>query len=88
MAGLQRPEAYAGVCSGKGESAADQFTYIGPLVTGIAPTSGPAVGGTSVTITGSGFTGATVVNFGTAAATTFTVDSATQITAASPSGES
>ena len=51
-------------------SAADQFTYIAPpTVTGISPTSGPEAGGTTVTITGTGFTGATAVNFGTTAAT-------------------
>jgi hypothetical protein len=37
-----------------------------PTVTGISPASGPA--GTSVTVTGSGFTGATAVSFGGTAA--------------------
>ena len=37
-----------------------------------------------MTITGTGFTGATKVLFGTVAATSFTVVSSTQITAASP----
>ena len=55
-------------------SAADQFTYTAaPAVTGLSPTSGPAAGGTSVTITGTGFTGATAVDFGTTAATSYTV---------------
>ena len=44
-----------------------------PTVTGISPTSGPAAGGTLVTITGTGFTGATAVDFGTTAATNVTV---------------
>ena len=58
-------------------SSADQFTYIGaPAVTGLSPTSGPAAGGTLVTITGTGFTGATAVDFGTTAATDVTVVSA------------
>ena len=57
-----------------------------PAVTGLAPTSGSLPCGTSVTITGSGFTGATAVIFGTTAATSFTVDSATQITATCPAG--
>ena len=39
-----------------------------------------------VTITGTGFTGATAVDFGTTAATSFTSDSTTQITADSPAG--
>ncbi len=74
-------------------SASDQFTYQAPpppppsppTVTGINPPTGPAVGGTSVAITGTNFTGATAVSFGNAAAT-FTVNSATQITATSPPG--
>ena len=46
-------------------SSADQFTYLAaPTVTGISPTSGPEAGGTQCTITGTGFTGATAVNFG------------------------
>ncbi|HEV7524756.1 MAG TPA: IPT/TIG domain-containing protein, partial [Acidimicrobiia bacterium] len=66
-------------------SANDQFTFVAaPTVTSVSPTSGPAAGGTSVTITGTGFTGATAVNFGAAAATTFTVNNATSITATSP----
>ena len=39
-----------------------------------------------MTITGTGFTGATAVKFGTTAATTFTVNSSTQITATAPAG--
>ena len=53
-------------------------------ITSFTPTSGPV--GTVVTITGTGFTGATAVSFNNVAATTFTVDSATQITATVPAG--
>ena len=68
-------------------SSADHFTYIAaPAVTGLSPSSGPAAGGTLVTITGTGFTGATAVDFGTTAATNFTVVSSTEITADSPAG--
>ena len=63
---------------------ADQFTYSGPSITSISPTSGPIAGGTTVTITGSGFTGATKVTFGTVTAPSFVVVSSTQITAVSP----
>ena len=57
-----------------------------PTVTALSPTSGLEVGGTLVTITGTNFTGATVVDFGTTAATNFTVVSNTSITADSPAG--
>ena len=55
-----------------------------PRVTSLSVTSGPAAGGTSVTITGAAFTGATAVQFGTTPATRVTVNSATSITAVSP----
>jgi hypothetical protein len=57
-----------------------------PTVTSVNPTSGSTAGGTSVAITGTGFTGATAVHFGTTSATTFTVGSDTSITATSPAG--
>ena len=47
-------------------SPADLFTYVpAPTVTSINPTTGPAGGGTSVTITGTNLIGATAVDFGT-----------------------
>ena len=55
-------------------------------MTAVSPASGPAAGGTSVTITGTNLTGATAVNFGATPAATFTVNTATQITATSPAG--
>ena len=70
-------------------TSADRYTYTapaGPSVSGLNPASGPAAGATSVTISGSGFTGATEVHFGSAAAASFTVDSDAQITAVSPAG--
>jgi hypothetical protein len=66
-------------------SVSDYFTFLAPpRVAGIGPASGPSAGGTSVTITGIGFTAATVVDFGTKPAASFIVVSPTQITAASP----
>ena len=56
-----------------------------PRVTAISPTSGTKAGGTSVTITGSGFSNATAVDFGGVSAV-MTVDSGTEITATSPPG--
>ncbi|HEY8311332.1 MAG TPA: IPT/TIG domain-containing protein, partial [Gemmatimonadaceae bacterium] len=52
--------------------------------TGVSPGSGPIAGGTSVTITGTVFTGATAVTFDGVAATNITVVSATTITAKTP----
>ena len=61
------------------------YTYVGiPTVTGVSPTLGTILGGTSVTITGTNLTRTTAVHFGATAAATFTVNSATQITVTSP----
>jgi len=67
-------------------SSSDHFTYnaSAPTVTAVSPTSGPTVGGTAVTVTGTNFIGATAVMFGTVPATSFSVSSATQLTAVSP----
>jgi hypothetical protein len=67
-------------------TAADQFTYLyaKPAVTSISPNEGLTTGGTSVTITGTDFTGASQVLFGTVPASSFKLDSDTQITAVSP----
>ena len=63
------------------------YTYAtAPTVTGISPGSGPTAGGTSVTISGTNFTGATAVTIGGAAATSVVVVSATSITAVTPAG--
>ena len=68
-------------------SSADQFTYpAAPTVTNVNPNTGPTSGGTSVIITGTNFSGATAVRFGSNSAGSFTVNSATQITATSPAG--
>jgi hypothetical protein len=58
-----------------------------PRLLGISVTIGPASGGTSVTLTGTGFTGATAVHFGVTAAAGITVNSDTSITAVSPVAE-
>ena len=56
-----------------------------PIISSISPVQGPAAGGTAVTITGTGFTGATGVLFGSVSAA-FTVVSSTKITATAPAG--
>ena len=66
-------------------SAADEFTYLAaPTVTAISPSSGPLAGGDTVTITGTGFTGATAVKFGSTDAAAYSIVSDTEITATSP----
>ena len=68
-----------------GVVAADHFTYVAPpAVVSVAPVQGPAAGGTTVTVSGSGFTGTTAVSFGGTPAASFSVNSPTQITATSP----
>jgi hypothetical protein len=67
------------------------YTYLAPALTGLSPSSGPTAGGTSVTLTGTGFVGATDVNVGSndltqcPSAPCFTIDSDTQITVTMPS---
>ena len=68
-------------------SVSDQYLYTDlPAVTGVSPPSGPAGGGTLVTITGANLTGATGVNFDSAAATGFSLVDATHVTATAPAG--
>ena len=63
------------------------YTYTpnpAPTVTAISPATGPAGGGTPVTITGTGFLTGATVTFGGTSATGVTVVSATSITATAP----
>ena len=63
---------------------------VAPVVTSVSPNSGPSTGGTSVTITGIGFTGETAVLFGSTPATSVTVANTastdSQIIATAPAG--
>ena len=55
-----------------------------PLVTAVSPATGPAAGGTLVTVSGAYFTGVTAVDFGATPATDFEFISATKISAIAP----
>lgn len=58
-----------------------------PIVRAVSPSSGPTAGGTTVTVTGTGFVpGNTSVYFGTAPGGDVSVSSADELTATSPSG--
>ena len=70
-----------------GTSGPVYFFYLNaPALLLVSPSQGPTAGGTTVTLTGSDFTGATAVSFGATPATSFTVNSANQITAVAPAG--
>ncbi len=64
----------------------DQFTYGGPVISAVSPSSGPVSGGgQAVTITGTGLSGATVVKFGTVAGTDVIANKpGTKVTAVAP----
>ncbi|MEI6362747.1 MAG: peroxidase family protein [Actinomycetes bacterium] len=77
--------------SGTG-SAAAAFTYVtpspqqaAPTLATVTPPTGTAAGGQTVVLAGTGLQGVSAVWFGGVAATSFTVDSASQITAVTPS---
>jgi hypothetical protein len=94
--GIYRPEyncrmrvlgnPFCHVCAGVISAKITPYMPTAPVITGISPTSGSTAGGDTVTITGTGFTGATDVSIGPASAAAMTVDSDTQITATTPPG--
>lgn len=61
------------------------FTYVAPpTITSVSPSVGSIGGGTTVTITGTGFETGATVSFGAVASPTVIVSSATQIVATAP----
>lgn len=63
------------------------YTYLAvPTVSSLSLSSGPLGGGTTVTITGTGFTPGATVQFGGVSATSVVFGSASSLTATSPSG--
>lgn len=76
----------AAECAGD-ETVPDGFEYLdvdAPVISDLSPDTGPETGGTTVVITGTGFTDASGVTFDGVAAATFVVDSDTQITVTTP----
>jgi hypothetical protein len=68
-------------------SGADLFSFESPpTVNGVGPTAGPSSGGTSVTVTGTNFIGASSVAFGAIPGTNVVVTSATSLTVTAPAG--
>ncbi len=69
-------------------SSADQFVYTAPVtppaVTGLGTTDGTTAGGTQVVIMGTNFTNVSGVMFGGMAASSYTLNSSTSITATTP----
>lgn len=57
-----------------------------PAVSGVTPLTGNSSGGTQISVIGSGFTFASDVKFGSVSATSFTINSDSQISAVSPLG--
>ena len=81
---VQSPSSSGAPTGGGGGGGSFSISAPAPVVTGVSPTTGTA--GTTVTIIGSGFTGATAVDFGSNAAQSFTVESDSEITAVAPPG--
>jgi hypothetical protein len=66
-------------------SAGDKFSYVTtPTIQSVRPPIGSIAGGNQVTISGSGFSGVSSVDFGSTAASRFVVDSPDAITAVTP----
>ncbi|HWX87670.1 MAG TPA: IPT/TIG domain-containing protein [Solirubrobacteraceae bacterium] len=83
-----QPGTYVFWCTVHGSAMTETVTVPGagpvPVVKKVSPKKGPMAGGTPVAITGTGFTGATTVSFGSVAAMSVTVNSDSSITAVSP----
>jgi hypothetical protein len=85
------PEDVIVVATGGTATLTSGYVYVKspPTISSIGTTSGPLTGGTTVVITGTNFfgvSGVAAVKFGTKNASSYTVNSPTQITAITPSG--
>jgi len=82
-AGAATGKIFVTTLAGSGASANNFTVLLPPAITSFSPASGAQ--GSSVVITGTGFSGITSVSFNNANATTFTATSSTQITVTVPS---
>jgi hypothetical protein len=70
---------------GGSDTLVNAFTYVAaPTLTAVTPDTGPALGGTTVTLTGTGLTGTTAVTFDGVPATNLIVVSDTEVTVDTP----
>jgi len=72
---------------GQSATKVNGYTYAAiaaPAVSGVSPTSGPTIGGTSVTVSGSGFAAGASVTFGGTVASNVVVTNSSTITATTP----
>ena len=76
-------QTFTATYNGTSKSATVNVTASGPAITSFTPVKGPV--GTTVTVTGTGFTGTTSVKFNGVTAT-YTTNSSTQITCHAPAG--
>jgi len=74
--------------SNEGKTCLQRLGAKPPTITKLSVKTGPAIGGTPLTITGTHLSGATAVSFGATAAAEFHVISSTSISAVSPPGTS
>ncbi len=79
-----RPASHTAATCGTASAACHGVVATAPAVTSFSPASGPVA--TTVTLTGTGFTGTTQVTFNGVSAPTFVVVSATKLTAKVPAG--
>ncbi len=99
LTGFTAPTATAGSTGaqvtnpdGSAQSIGGLFAYVAgsgsppPTLASVAPASGPAAGGTAVTLSGSAFAPGTTVAFGAAAAASVTIVSSTSLTCVAPAG--
>lgn len=75
--------------NGTAQTLSNGFTYGtvatgGSTITGANPTTGPSAGGTTITLTGTGFTGGSTVLFGNAASPTVTYLGSSQLFVVTP----